>query len=48
MHAFFSPGLLNDPLFVELWLTLARLETPENAKVVLNKVRRKVLSSHEI
>ena len=36
------------PLSVELWLALARLETPENAKAVLNKARKAVPTSHEI
>jgi pre-mRNA-processing factor 6 len=33
---------------VELWLTLARLETPENAKSVLNSARKRIPTSHEI
>lgn len=33
---------------VELWLALARLETPERAKAVLNKARKAVPTSHEI
>ena len=36
------------PLSVELWLALARLETPEKAKSVLNKARKAVPTSHEI
>ena len=36
------------PLSVELWLALARLETPDNAKFVLNKARKAVPTSHEI
>ena len=36
------------PHSVELWLALARLESPENAKKVLNKARRAVPTSHEI
>ncbi|EDR12279.1 uncharacterized protein LACBIDRAFT_323426 [Laccaria bicolor S238N-H82] len=36
------------PLSVELWLALARLETPERAKGVLNKARKAVPTSHEI
>jgi pre-mRNA-processing factor 6 len=36
------------PLSVELWLTLARLETPDRAKAVLNKARKAVPTSHEI
>jgi pre-mRNA-processing factor 6 len=36
------------PLSVELWLALARLESPENAKAVLNKARKAVPTSHEI
>jgi pre-mRNA-processing factor 6 len=36
------------PLSVELWLALARLETPEDAKAVLNKARKAVPTSHEI
>ena len=36
------------PLSVELWLALARLETPEKAKGVLNKARKAVPTSHEI
>jgi pre-mRNA-processing factor 6 len=36
------------PLSVELWLTLARLETPDKAKAVLNKARKAIPTSHEI
>ncbi|KAG2138006.1 hypothetical protein DEU56DRAFT_945797 [Suillus clintonianus] len=36
------------PLSVELWLTLACLETPDHAKAVLNKARKSVPTSHEI
>src|SRR5258708_4205277 len=36
------------PLSVELWLGLARLETPENAKAVLNRARKAVPTSHDI
>lgn len=36
------------PLSVELWLALARLETPERAKAVINKARKAVPTSHEI
>ncbi len=36
------------PLSVELWLALARLETPDKAKSVLNKARKAVPTSHEI
>ncbi|KAG1770804.1 hypothetical protein EV702DRAFT_1248956 [Suillus placidus] len=36
------------PLSVELWLALARLETPEHVKAVLNKARKSVPTSHEI
>jgi pre-mRNA-processing factor 6 len=36
------------PLSVELWLALARLETPERAKAVLNKARKAIPTSHEI
>lgn len=36
------------PLSVELWLALARLETPEKAKAVLNKARKAIPTSHEI
>ncbi|KAJ7228908.1 PRP1 splicing factor, N-terminal-domain-containing protein [Mycena pura] len=36
------------PLSVELWLALARLETPERAKGVLNKARKAIPTSHEI
>ena len=36
------------PHSVELWLALARLETPERAKRVLNTARRSVPTSHEI
>ena len=35
------------PLSVELWLALARLETPERAKAVLNTARKAVPKSHE-
>jgi pre-mRNA-processing factor 6 len=35
-------------LSVELWLALARLETPDRAKAVLNKARKAVPTSHEI
>lgn len=36
------------PLSVDLWLALARLETPENAQKVLNRARKAVPTSHEI
>jgi pre-mRNA-processing factor 6 len=36
------------PTSVELWLALARLETPERAKKVINQARKKVPTSHEI
>jgi pre-mRNA-processing factor 6 len=36
------------PFSVELWLAIARLETPERAKAVFNKARKVVLTSHEI
>jgi pre-mRNA-processing factor 6 len=36
------------PLAVDLWLALARVETPERAKAVLNKARKAVPTSHEI
>ncbi len=36
------------PLSVDLWLALARLETPDKAKAVLNKARKSVPTSHEI
>lgn len=36
------------PSSVELWLTLARLETPANAQKVLNSARKKIPTSHEI
>lgn len=36
------------PTSVELWLTLARLETPQNAKKVLNSARMRIPTSHEI
>ena len=36
------------PLSVELWLALARLETPERAKAVLNKARKAIPTSHDI
>jgi len=36
------------PLSVELWLALARLESPDKAKAVLNKARKAVPTSHEI
>jgi pre-mRNA-processing factor 6 len=36
------------PQSVELWLALARTETPEKAKAVLNKARKAVPTSHEI
>ena len=36
------------PQSVELWLALARLETPKQAKAVLNKARKAVPTSHEI
>ncbi|KAK0440011.1 PRP1 splicing factor, N-terminal-domain-containing protein [Desarmillaria tabescens] len=36
------------PLSVELWLALARIETPDKAKAVLNKARKAVPTSHEI
>jgi pre-mRNA-processing factor 6 len=36
------------PLSVELWLALARLETPARARGVLNKAREAVPTSHDI
>jgi pre-mRNA-processing factor 6 len=36
------------PHSIELWLALARLETPDKAKKVLNKARKAVPTSHEI
>ncbi|KIY47069.1 hypothetical protein FISHEDRAFT_46114 [Fistulina hepatica ATCC 64428] len=36
------------PLSVELWLALARLETVDRAKAVLNKARKAIPTSHEI
>ena len=36
------------PHSIELWLALARLETTENARKVLNKARKAVPTSHEI
>jgi len=36
------------PQSVELWLALARLETPKQARAVLNKARKAVPTSHEI
>ena len=36
------------PLSVELWLALARLETPDRARAVLNKARKSIPTSHEI
>ena len=36
------------PQSVELWLALARLETPDKAKAVLNRVRKAIPTSHEI
>ncbi|KAF4618007.1 hypothetical protein D9613_012849 [Agrocybe pediades] len=36
------------PLFVELWLALAGLESPDKAKAVLNKARKAIPTSHEI
>jgi len=36
------------PSSVELWLALARLETPLRAQAVLNKARKAVPTSHEI
>lgn len=36
------------PLSVELWLALARLESTDKAKAVLNKARKAVPTSHEI
>ena len=36
------------PQSVELWLALARLETPKQARAVLNKARNAVPTSHEI
>jgi pre-mRNA-processing factor 6 len=36
------------PQSVELWLALARTETPDKAKGVLNKARKAVPTSHEI
>lgn len=36
------------PSSQELWLALARLETPSNAEGVLNKARKAIPTSHEI
>jgi len=36
------------PLSVELWLALARVETPDKATAVLNKARKTIPTSHEI
>jgi pre-mRNA-processing factor 6 len=36
------------PSSVELWLALARLETPQKAKGVLNAARKAIPTSHEI
>ena len=36
------------PQSVDLWLALARIETPKNAKAVLNKARKAIPTSHEI
>jgi pre-mRNA-processing factor 6 len=36
------------PFSVELWLALARLESTDKAKAVLNKARKAVPTSHEI
>jgi pre-mRNA-processing factor 6 len=36
------------PQSVELWLALARLETPDRAKAVLNKACKAVPTSHKI
>jgi pre-mRNA-processing factor 6 len=36
------------PLSVELWLALARLESPDKSKAVLNKARKAVPTSHEV
>jgi pre-mRNA-processing factor 6 len=36
------------PLAIDLWLALARVETPERAKAVLNKAHKAVPTSHEI
>ncbi|RPD55484.1 TPR-like protein [Lentinus tigrinus ALCF2SS1-6] len=35
------------PQSVELWLALARLETPDKAKAVLNKARKVIPTSHD-
>ncbi|KAI0249128.1 PRP1 splicing factor, N-terminal-domain-containing protein [Lactifluus subvellereus] len=42
------PNSVLIPLSVELWLALTHLETPENAKAVLNKACKAVPTSHEI
>ncbi|KAJ3333929.1 Pre-mRNA-processing factor 6 [Blyttiomyces sp. JEL0837] len=36
------------PLSVELWLALARLESYENARKVINKARQAIPTSHEV
>jgi pre-mRNA-processing factor 6 len=36
------------PLAVDLWLALARVETPERARAVLNKAHKAIPTSHEI
>ena len=43
-----SPAVEVIPLSVELWLALARLETPDKSKAVLNKARKAVPTSHEV
>lgn len=43
-----TEAVRNVPLAVEFWLALARLEPYETAKVVLNKARAAVPSSHQV
>lgn len=46
----FSMNLINHclPLILQLWLALARLETYENARKVLNKARENIPTDRQI
>jgi pre-mRNA-processing factor 6 len=47
-HMLLSRAVEVIPFSVELWLALARLETPDKAKSILNKARKAIPTSHEI
>ena len=47
-HIILSCAVEVIPLSVELWLALARLETPERVKAVVNEARKAIPTSHDI